>query len=152
MNKPSISELLEDSPPITQADIDAGRLILRQRQQGRILPFKQRVNIYLDREIVEHFKQRAGGRGYQTLLNETLKQAIQQEHLEDTLRRVIREELQGQPEVMCRGGSVVVGPLGDVIAGPLWDEEGILYAEINLDEVVKSKLDFDVVGHYGMRR
>lgn len=63
-----------------------------------------------------------------------------------------REELQGQPEVMCRGGSVVVGPLGDVIAGPLWDEEGILYAEINLDEVVKSKLDFDVVGHYGMRR
>ena len=97
MNKPSISELLEDSPPITQADIDAGRLILRQRQQGRILPFKQRVNIYLDREIVEHFKQRAGGRGYQTLLNETLKQAIQQEHLEDTLRRVIREELQGQP-------------------------------------------------------
>jgi uncharacterized protein (DUF4415 family) len=97
MNKPSISELLEDSPPLTQADIDAGRLILRQRQQGRILPLKQRVNIYLDREIIEHFKQRAGGRGYQTLLNETLKQAIQQERLEDTLRRVIREELHGQP-------------------------------------------------------
>jgi uncharacterized protein (DUF4415 family) len=95
MSKPSISEMLEDSPPITQADIDSGRLIPRERQKGRILPLKQRVNIYLDREIVEHFKQRAGGRGYQTLLNETLKQAIQQDRLEDTLRRVIREELHG---------------------------------------------------------
>jgi uncharacterized protein (DUF4415 family) len=93
MNKKSISEALDDSPPITQADIDSGKLILRQRKQGRLLPLKQRVNIYLDREIIEHFKQRAGGRGYQTLLNEALKQAIQQDRLEDTLRRVIREEL-----------------------------------------------------------
>ena len=93
MSKKSISETLDDSPPITQADIDSGKLILRQRKQGRLLPLKQRVNIYLDREIIEHFKQRAGGRGYQTLLNEALKQVIQQNRLEDTLRRVIREEL-----------------------------------------------------------
>ena len=93
MSKKSISETLGDSPPITQADIDSGKLVLRQRKKGRVLPLKQRVNIYLDREIVEHFKQRAGGRGYQTLLNETLKQAIHQDRLEDTLRRIIREEL-----------------------------------------------------------
>ena len=93
MSKKSISEALDDSPPITQADIDSSKLILRQRKQGRLLPLKQRVNIYLDREIIEHFKQRAGGRGYQTLLNEALKQVIQQGCLEDTLRRVIREEL-----------------------------------------------------------
>ncbi len=93
MSKKSISETLDDSPPITQADIESGKLILRQRKQGRLLPLKQRVNIYLDREIIEHFKQRAGGRGYQTLLNEALKQVIQQNRLEDTLRRVIREEL-----------------------------------------------------------
>ena len=93
MSKKSISETLDESPPITQADIDSGKLILRQRKQGRLLPPKQRVNIYLDREIIEHFKQRAGGRGYQTLLNEALKQAIQHDRLEDTLRRVIREEL-----------------------------------------------------------
>ena len=92
MSKRSICETLDDKP-ITQADIDHGRLILRQRKEGRVLPLKQRVNIYLDREIVEHFKQRADGRGYQTLLNEALKQAIQQDRLEDTLRRVIREEL-----------------------------------------------------------
>ncbi|MDS4068470.1 MAG: BrnA antitoxin family protein [Candidatus Competibacter sp.] len=96
MSKRSISETLDDNPPIMQADIDNGRLILRQRKEGRVLPLKQRVNIYLDREIVEHFKQRAGGRGYQTLLNEALKQAIQQDRLEDTLRRVIREELRGR--------------------------------------------------------
>jgi uncharacterized protein (DUF4415 family) len=94
MSKRSISETLDDHPPITQADIDDGRLILRQRKQGRVLPRKQRVNIYrLDREIVENFKQRAGGRGYQTLLNEALKQVIQQDRLGDTFRRVIREEL-----------------------------------------------------------
>ena len=73
MSKISTSEALDDNPPITQADIDNGRLILRQRKKGQVLPLKQRVDIYLDREIVEHFKQRAGGRGYQTLSQRSLK-------------------------------------------------------------------------------
>jgi len=58
------------------------------------------------------------------------------------------EDLEKQPDIMCRGGSVIVSPLGEVLAGPLWNEEGILTAEISIDEVVKSKLDFDVIGHY----
>ena len=53
---------------------------------------KRRLTMYLDAAIVEFFKSRAGTRGYQTLINETLKQAIERESLEDTLRRVIREE------------------------------------------------------------
>ena len=57
-------------------------------------------------------------------------------------------DLTGQPEVMCRGGSVIVSPLGDVIAGPLFDQEGILYADLDLADVVRAKYDFDVVGHY----
>ena len=57
-------------------------------------------------------------------------------------------ELAEQPDVMCSGGSVIVSPLGDVIAGPLYDEEGILYAELDMSEVVRAKVDFDVVGHY----
>lgn len=60
----------------------------------------------------------------------------------------MREELDSQPEVMCRGGSVIVSPLGDVLAGPLYDQEGTLYAELDRDDLVRSKLDFDVVGHY----
>lgn len=58
------------------------------------------------------------------------------------------EDLDKQPDIMCRGGSVVIGPMGNVIAGPLWDREGILYAEIDISLISKSKLDFDVVGHY----
>jgi hypothetical protein len=49
--------------------------------------------MYLDVEVIEYFKAKAGGRGYQTLINETLRQAIERETLEQTLRRVIREEL-----------------------------------------------------------
>ncbi len=60
----------------------------------------------------------------------------------------MRDELDDQPEVMCRGGSVVVSPLGEVLAGPLYDQEGILYATLDRDEIIKSKVDFDVVGHY----
>lgn len=58
------------------------------------------------------------------------------------------EDLTELPEMICRGGSVVVSPLGEVIAGPLYNKEGILYADIDLDEVVRSRYDFDVVGHY----
>ena len=54
---------------------------------------KQRINIMLDAQIVAWFKAQAGDRGYQTLINETLKQAIRQNDLESALRRIIREEL-----------------------------------------------------------
>ena len=60
----------------------------------------------------------------------------------------MREELESQPEVMCRGGSAVISPLGDVLAGPLYDQEGILYAELDRGDLIRSKVDFDVVGHY----
>ena len=58
------------------------------------------------------------------------------------------EALDNQPEIMCSGGSAIISPLGDVLSGPLYDEEGILYADLDLAEVARSKLDFDVVGHY----
>jgi len=58
------------------------------------------------------------------------------------------EELSDQPDVMCRGGSVIVSPSGEVLAGPLWDREDILYADLDMDEITRAKVDFDVVGHY----
>jgi nitrilase len=58
------------------------------------------------------------------------------------------EELADQPEEMCRGGSVIVSPLGKVLAGPLYDQEDILYAALDLAEIAQSKFDFDVTGHY----
>jgi nitrilase len=57
-------------------------------------------------------------------------------------------EMAAQPEILCRGGSAIIGPLGEVLAGPLYDQEGILYAELDRKDLVRSKLDFDVVGHY----
>jgi nitrilase len=59
-----------------------------------------------------------------------------------------QHELSDQPEMMSRGGSLIVSPLGEILAGPLFDEEGILYAEIDQKEVIKGKLDFDPIGHY----
>ena len=58
------------------------------------------------------------------------------------------EDLENQPDTLCRGGSAIVSPLGDYLAGPLFDAEGILVAELDLDDVARGKLDLDVVGHY----
>jgi nitrilase len=50
--------------------------------------------------------------------------------------------------VMCRGGSCIVGPLGQVLAGPDFDGETILTAELDLADIARARLDFDAVGHY----
>lgn len=47
----------------------------------------------LDAPIVEHFKALAGERGYQTIINDTLRRVIEAGHIEADIRRVIREEL-----------------------------------------------------------
>lgn len=49
----------------------------------------------LDGAVLAYFKSKAGDRGYQTLINEALRQSMRSEELETTLRRVIREEFQG---------------------------------------------------------
>src|SRR3569623_1210884 len=46
------------------------------------------------------------------------------------------------------GGSMIVGPLGDVLAGPLERDTGLLTAEIDTDELIRARYDLDVVGHY----
>ncbi len=94
MNKKSTSKTFDDDAPITQSDIKSGKLVLRKRgTNGVILSNKQRVNIYLDSAIIEHFKAMAGERGYQTLINDALKQALQAESIEATIKKTIREEL-----------------------------------------------------------
>ncbi len=86
----------DEDAPITQADIDAGKLLLHKRVAGRLVQSKKRVTLYLDAALVEHFKAMAGERGYQTLINETLKTSLHQADLEGALRKVIREELKGR--------------------------------------------------------
>jgi uncharacterized protein (DUF4415 family) len=97
MNKQSTvntSAEANEAKPLRHADIAAGKLVFRKRSTtGAVLPNKQRVNIFLDGAVIEHFKAKAGDRGYQTLINEALKQAIQAETIEGIVRKTIREEL-----------------------------------------------------------
>ncbi len=61
-------------------------------------PNKERITIRLDADVIDHFKglvHEAGGGNYQTLINDALREHIRLHNssLEDTLRKVIREEL-----------------------------------------------------------
>jgi nitrilase len=58
------------------------------------------------------------------------------------------DELGDRPDPLCRGGSVIYGPQGDLLAGPLWDREGVLMADLELAAIARGKFDFDVTGHY----
>ncbi|WP_353216354.1 carbon-nitrogen hydrolase family protein [Sandarakinorhabdus sp.] len=46
------------------------------------------------------------------------------------------------------GGSMIVSPMGEVLAGPLRGQEGLLVAEVDLADVVRARFDFDATGHY----
>ncbi|MFN8474549.1 MAG: carbon-nitrogen hydrolase family protein [Anaerolineae bacterium] len=60
------------------------------------------------------------------------------------------EPLQGNDPstVLIRGGSCIVSPLGEVLAGPCFDEPAILTADLDLGAIARGKFDLDVVGHY----
>jgi nitrilase len=50
--------------------------------------------------------------------------------------------------VMMRGGSCIISPLGEILAGPDFDGPAILTAELDLGDIARGKYDFDAVGHY----
>ena len=92
MSKSSSSPTSDDRdeyPKVTQADLDRATF----RVGLKPAPRKQRVTILLDTGLIKYFKAKAGERSYQTLINDTLRQAKERTNLEETLRRVIREEL-----------------------------------------------------------
>ncbi len=60
----------------------------------------------------------------------------------------LAESLARAPEVICRGGSAILAPDGRYLAGPLFDAEGILYADLDLGEVAQGRQLLDVSGHY----
>jgi uncharacterized protein (DUF4415 family) len=91
---------LDKSPCNMHNDVYSGSIRKAEKHEQEIffknlqdVPRKQRVNIMLDTGVIAFFKTKAGERGYQTLINETLKQSIHQEEIEIILRRIVREEL-----------------------------------------------------------
>jgi uncharacterized protein (DUF4415 family) len=82
----------EDSPELTTAQAK------ELRPLADVLPMfstgKTRISIMLDDAVLQAYKTQAGGRGYQTLINETLRNGLQINSVKEQLRQVIREELQ----------------------------------------------------------
>jgi nitrilase len=59
----------------------------------------------------------------------------------------LRDELEGL-EIIGRGGSAILAPDGSFLAGPLYDEEGVLYAELDPTVLLAERQRFDPAGHY----
>ena len=113
---------------------------------ARMALYEQGLDIYLAPTadarptwlpIMQHIAQE--GRCFVLTANQFFRRSDYPEHLQ-SLARV--------PEECCRGGSAIVSPYGEVIAGPLWDEEGVLVADLDRSEVLRSRFDFSVAGHY----
>ena len=92
MNKKSTSRMSDDYPKVTQKDID--RSVFRIGLKPA--PKKLRVSIMLDSGVIEWFKKKAGMRGYQTLINNALKGIMEQDGLENLIRRIVQEELKAK--------------------------------------------------------
>jgi uncharacterized protein (DUF4415 family) len=94
----------DDAPDLTGAELSqrgamwkmGGKRVSPAKGKAafRAILGKRQVNMMLDNVVIDHFKRRAGGRGYQTLINEALRESIARENLEAALRRIVREELQ----------------------------------------------------------
>ena len=91
----------DDAPKLTQAHFDRANFRVGSKKVNRTTwqsaararIGKQRISIMLDTPIIEHYKAVACERGYQTLINDTLRRAVEGEHFVADMRSVIREEL-----------------------------------------------------------
>ena len=57
-------------------------------------------------------------------------------------------EIAALPETVCRGGSCVVDPFGHYLTEPVWDREAVIYADLGMQKVPASRMEFDACGHY----
>ncbi|NNF34782.1 MAG: carbon-nitrogen hydrolase family protein [Saprospiraceae bacterium] len=66
----------------------------------------------------------------------------------DNISDQFEDQLINFPDILCRGGSMIVSPNGEILAGPVYDRSELMIVEIDMDEISRSKLDFDPNGHY----
>ena len=57
-------------------------------------------------------------------------------------------EIERLPEMVCCGGSCIVDPFGHYVTEPLWDEEGIIYADLDMNLAAACRMEHDPIGHY----
>ena len=81
----------DESPELTTAQIK------KMKPLAQVVPSivsgKTRITIMMDDAVLQAFKAKAGGRGYQTLINETLRKSLEADSLTHLIRQVVREEL-----------------------------------------------------------
>lgn len=58
------------------------------------------------------------------------------------------EDIRHLPEMVCRGGSCIIDPYGHYVTQPVWDEERIIYADLDMNLPAACKMEHDAVGHY----
>jgi uncharacterized protein (DUF4415 family) len=100
IDTPEFSDV-DEASALTRKDFSRARHRIGMKEVSREAwqaavkktPGKQRVSIMLDTAVVHFFKTKAGERGYQTLINQALCEAMKKEEMEALLRRVIREEI-----------------------------------------------------------
>ena len=101
ITKKSARSETDDAPKLTKTQLSraeyrvAGKSVNKPTWQAaaRAQLAKKRISIMLDQSIIEHFKSAAGARGYQTLINDTLRRAIDGEVLITEVRHMIQQEL-----------------------------------------------------------
>ena len=59
-----------------------------------------------------------------------------------------KTDIEALPDVVCRGGSCIIDPYGHYATEPVWDEETIIYAELDMNLPAACKMEHDAVGHY----
>lgn len=58
------------------------------------------------------------------------------------------DDLEKMPEECCLGGSCIINPFGKYVAEPVWGREDIIVADLDMGDIILSRLDFDPCGHY----
>lgn len=114
---------------------------------ARLALYQQAVELYLaptadDRDSWQATLQHIACEGRCFVLG--CNQFVTRKHYPESLRSA----LPTGPDPLCRGGSAIVDPYGAYLAGPLFDREDLLYAEIDPAVITRAKMDFDVCGHY----
>ncbi len=156
--KPTASERIiwgeGDGSTLTTYDTEIGKiggLICWENYMplARVAMYQKNVQIYLaptadHRQSWQYTLQHIAIEGGCFVLgcNQFITRSMYPDHIQSL------EKLEGNDEILSRGGSVIVDPFGSVISGPLWDKEGLLVADLDPQCITRRKMDFDVVGHY----
>jgi nitrilase len=162
--KPTGSERLiwgeGDGSSLTAVETDIGRLgglICWENYMplARMALYAQGVEIYIAptadardtwHATLQHIA--CEGRCYVLGCNQYVTESMYPADLRGRLVLANMKDLTDQPDVMCRGGSAIVSPMGEVLAGPLYNGEGTLFADLDLGEISRARFDLDVAGHY----